>query len=339
MLVLGIETTCDETAVSVVRDGKEILSNIVYSQMDIHSKFGGVFPELSCRRHQEVLIPTIKEALKAAGVQNHQIDLISVARGPGLIGALLIGLNGAKALSLAWDKPYVGVNHVEAHLYASMMNQEAVEFPSLGVVVSGGHTFLVRILELGKYELLGTTQDDAIGEAFDKVGSMLGLSYPGGPAIEALAAKGDPLKFPFKKGRIKERPWDFSFSGLKTNVLYTVKGANALKNAPLKIKEEEIADICASFQETALGDVVEKAVAAAKTFACKGIYLGGGVSNNKRLRALFAEKEKTIPTFWPPFGLSLDNAAMIAGLGYHHFLRQGKGDSLDLEPMTRIPIN
>ncbi len=328
MLVLGIETTCDETAVALVRDGKEIISNVVYSQMDIHEKFGGVFPEMACRRHQEVLIPTLKEALG----ENHA-DLIAVAKGPGLIGALLIGLNAAKALSLAWNKPFVGVNHVEAHLYAAMMGRE-VEFPALGVVISGGHTFIVKILELGKYELIGATQDDAIGEAFDKVASMLGLPYPGGPAIEALALQGNSSKYFFKRGVIKERPWDFSFSGLKTNVLYTVRG---VKNAPLKIPSEDIPHIAAAFQETALNDIVDKAIKASHAFGCKNIYLGGGVSNNKRLRALFQQKAPHLSTFWPPLGLSLDNAAMIAGLGFHTYLLQG-ADPLDLEPLTRIPL-
>ncbi len=338
MLVLGIETTCDETAVAVVRDGREILSNVIYSQVDIHAQYGGVFPELSCRRHQEVLIPTLQEALTLAQVEQSQIDLIAVAKGPGLIGALLIGLNAAKTLSLAWNKPYVGVNHVEAHLYASMMCQEKVEFPALGVVISGGHTFLVKITALGVYELIGTTQDDAIGEAFDKVASLLGLPYPGGPAIEELAKLGDPKKFPFKCGKVKERPWDFSFSGLKTNVLYTIKGPNGQKTGACIIPETDFPHVAASFQETALGDIVNKAVKAAEVSSCKGIYLGGGVSNNKRLRALFAEKGGNIPVFWPPLGLSLDNAAMIAGLGFHQFNRMGHGDALDLEPMTRIPL-
>jgi len=336
MLVLGIESSCDETAASVVRNGKEILSNVISSQVDLHKQYGGVFPELACRRHIDDLIPVIDQALKEAHVEAQEIDLIAATKGPGLIGALLIGLNAAKALALAWNKPFVGVNHVEAHLYAAMMLQEEIIFPSLGVVISGGHTFLVKILALGVYEMIGTTVDDAIGEAFDKVASLLGLPYPGGPSIEELAKQGDPSLYTFKAGRVKERPWDFSFSGLKTNVLYTIKGPNSNKESPLIIKEEEKPHIAAAFQKTALTDIIDKSLKACKEFHCAAIYLGGGVSNNQKLREMFIKKGAT--TYWPPPGLSLDNAAMIAGLGYHLFQQKG-GDSLELSPMPRIPIN
>lgn len=338
MLVLGIESTCDETACAIVRDGKEVLANVISSQCAAHIPFGGVYPELSCRKHIDALIPVIQKALREAEVTPDQIDLISAAKGPGLIGALLIGLNSAKALSFAWDIPFIGVNHVEAHLYAAMMPLEHPPLPALGLVVSGGHTFLVKIDEIGKYHLIGSTQDDAIGEAFDKVARLLGLPYPGGPEIEALAKSGNPARFPFRPGRVKNQPWDFSFSGLKTNVLYTIKGPNATKNSPLIITEQEKADVAASFQETALKDVVSKAIEAAKTFDCKVIYCGGGVSNNMRLRALFEELNCPFPLFYPSKMLTLDNAAMIAGLGYHCYLRERKGDGLDLEPMTRIPL-
>lgn len=336
MLALGIESTCDETAASVVRDGKDILSNVISSQADLHKQYGGVFPEMACRRHIDMLLPVINEALLQAKVTPADIDLISVAKGPGLIGALLIGLNCAKALSLAWTKPFVGVNHVEAHLYAAMMGQKEILLPALGVVVSGGHTFLVKICALGSYELIGSTVDDAVGEAFDKVATMLGLSYPGGPAIEQLAKSGDPTLYKFNAGKVKERPWDFSFSGLKTNVLYTVKGPNSTKESPLLIEENQKAHVAAAFQETALGEIVKKSLKAAVAFDCKAIYLGGGVSNNQRLRDLFAQS--SIPVYWPPFGLSLDNAAMIAGLGYHVFLQKGP-DSLSLDPLPRISFH
>jgi N6-L-threonylcarbamoyladenine synthase len=336
MRILGIETTCDETAAAVVENGSKILSNVVSSQSDLHRIYGGVFPELACRRHIDLLLPVIEEALSQAHVQPQQIDAIAVAKGPGLIGALLIGLNAAKALSLSWEKPFIGVNHVEAHLYAAMMGREDVAFPAIGVVISGGHTFLVRILELGVYERIGTTVDDAIGEAFDKVAVMLGLSYPGGPAIEALAKRGDPYRYPFKAGKVKGRPWDFSFSGMKTNVLYTLKGVHAKKNAPLLIEETDKADVAASFQEAALKEIVHKSYKAAEIFGCQAIYLGGGVSNNSRLRELFAEQK--VRAFWPSPGLSLDNAAMIAGLGTHLLAKKPKGDPLDLEPMSRIPL-
>jgi len=338
MIVLGIETTCDETSCSLVRDGHEILSNVIASQIELHRPFGGVFPELACRKHLDMIISVLNDAMASAGVTKEGIDLVAVAKGPGLIGALLIGLHAAKALSLAWQVPFVGVNHVEAHLYAAMMGPVKPLFPALGVVISGGHTFMVKMLKTGTYELIGTTQDDAIGEAFDKVASMLSLPYPGGPAIETLAKKGNPKSFPFRAGKVKGQPWDFSFSGLKTNVLYTLKGPNAGRNAPLQIREEQKADIAASFQEAALSDIVDKALLAAATFDCKSLIFGGGVSNNQRLKALFTEKKTAFPLFFPPAGLTIDNAAMIAGLGFHVYHQQGHGDPLDLEPMTRIPL-
>ncbi len=338
MIVLGIESTCDETACAIVRGGKEILANVIASQTDVHLPFGGVFPELACRRHIDVLIPVIKASLKEAQITPWQIDLIAAAKGPGLIGALLIGLNAAKALSYAWNTPFIGVNHVEAHLYAAMMHLEKIEFPALGVVISGGHTFLVKIEALGRYTFLGGTQDDAVGEAFDKVASLLGLPYPGGPEIEKLAKQGNPYKFPFKAGHVKGHPLDFSFSGLKTNVLYTLKGQNPVKEAPLLIREEEKADVAASFQETALRDIVQKSKLAAQMHNCHTLFCGGGVSNNERLKALFAQ-EASLQVHYPQPRLSLDNAAMIAGLGFHcYHLNNRKADALDLEPLTKIPL-
>lgn len=336
MLVLGIESTCDETACALVVNGKQVLSNVIHSQTDLHNHFGGVFPELACRRHIDTLIPVIQSAMVQAGVQNGQIDLIAAAKGPGLIGALLIGLNCAKTLSYAWDIPFVGVNHVEAHLYAAMMPLEDPIFPAIGLVISGGHTFLVKIESIGEYTMIGKTRDDAIGEAFDKVATLLGLAYPGGPEIEEAAKRGDAGRFGFKAGRVKGAPLDFSFSGLKTNVLYTLKGQNALGN--LNITEQDKADIAASFQETALKDVVVKTIQAAKNYGAKAIYCGGGVSNNMRLRALFTELDSPVPVFYPSKNMCLDNAAMIAGLGFHCYERAQKADHLDLEPMTRIPL-
>lgn len=330
MLVLGIESTCDEMAVAVVEDGLHIRSNVIASQSEFHKKFGGVYPEMAARQHVDLLIPTIQEALEEADVGPEEIDLIAVARGPGLIGPLMIGLNAAKTLSLAWEIPFLGVNHVEAHLYAAMMSNQKFTFPALGVVVSGGHTFLVRILDVGQYEMIGTTVDDAVGEAFDKVAALLDLPYPGGPEIEALAKQGDSTRYPYKAGRVKEHPFDFSFSGLKTNVLYTVKGQNGDKRGKTAIANEEKPHVAASFQEVALRDVATKALAAARSFDCKAIYVGGGVSHNQRLREMLLSD---LPVFFPGKGLSMDNAAMIAGLGAK--LYQGKGDPLDLEAKTR----
>lgn len=338
MLALGIESTCDETACAIVREGHQILSNIISSQIDLHQEYGGVVPELACRRHIDVILPILDESLKQSQISLKQIDLIAVAHGPGLIGALLIGLNFAKALALALNKPLIGINHVEAHLYAALMSHEhPVNFPCLGVVVSGGHTALVLIRELGTYELIGQTVDDAIGEAFDKVAKMLGFPYPGGPKIEQLALQGDATRYPLRAGQVKGRPLEFSFSGLKTAVLYTLRGQNNQQETRL-FSDQERADLAASFQQAALGDIVSKTLIAAKYYGIQTIIFGGGVTNNRRLRQLFTEANPSLDYRWPSAGLSLDNAAMIAGLGYHRYLAKGQGDSLDLEPLVRIPF-
>lgn len=314
MQTLGIETSCDETAVAVVKEGKEILFHVIASQAEMHEKYGGVFPEMASRQHIDRVLPLVEQAMDAVG----SIDLIAVANGPGLMGSLLMGTVAAQALAYSWNIPLVGVNHVDAHLYAAMMSDTAeLLFPALGVVVSGGHTFLAKITSVGEYTVLGTTVDDAIGEAFDKVATLLGLPYPGGPPIEKLAKEGDPLRYPLKAGQVKGHPLDFSFSGLKTNVLYTVKGKNGMKTGEDTLPEEEKKHVAASFQHAALSDIVKKSLKAAATFPCQAIYLGGGVTNSQALRHLFQEANLGLPLFFPPAGLSLDNAAMIAGLGYH----------------------
>jgi len=339
MLVIGIESTCDETACSIVRDGREILSNVVASQVKLHEEFGGVVPELACRLHIEVIIPVIDRAIKEAGVSLDQIDLIAVSHAPGLIGALLIGLTAAKSLSIALDKPFIGVNHIEAHLYAAIMSHnEEVVFPCLGVVLSGGHTSLVLMKDIGEYELIAETIDDAIGEAFDKVAKMMGLPYPGGPEIEKLACIGDAWSYPLKAGYVKSTPLNFSFSGLKTAVLYSLRGQNADMKSEFTLSEKEICNMAATFQRVALGDVVKKTLIAAKKYNCETIIFGGGVTNNKALRKMFDDNADYLTMLWPSAGLSLDNAAMIAGLGYHQFLSKGHGDKLNLEAKSRIPF-
>ncbi|MBM3193077.1 MAG: tRNA (adenosine(37)-N6)-threonylcarbamoyltransferase complex transferase subunit TsaD [Chlamydiae bacterium] len=321
-IVLGIETTCDETAASIVVDGKKILSNVVFSQIETHREFGGVFPELACRKHADVLIPVIEEAIQVAGIKKTDIELISVASRPGLMGALLIGLSTAKALAYALKIPYVGVNHIEAHLYAAQMHLDNPPLPAIGLIVSGGHTSLLKMENLGAYTFLGNTLDDAVGEAFDKTARLLDLPYPGGPEIEKLAKLGDKSKVFFKPGRIKEKPFHFSFSGLKTQVLYAMK------------KNPNRADVAASFQETACIDLVSKSLLALEKFSLNTIYIGGGVSNNRRLREIFEEKKPSdVTIFWPEIGLSLDNAAMIAGLGYHVYKEKKCSDPFDLTPM------
>lgn len=330
LLVLGIESTCDETGAAVMRGGREILSNIVASSADIHEKYGGVFPELACRRHMDAILPVIDQALEKASVTAQEIDLIAVAKGPGLVGALLIGMQAAKGLSIAWNKPFIGVNHVEAHLYAALMEVDSPPFPALGVVLSGGHTLLLKINAVGCYEKIGTTVDDAIGEAFDKVATLLHLPYPGGPQIEKIAKTGNRKRFPFKAGYVKKSPLDFSFSGLKTSVLYAIRD--------LELVLQDKADVAACFQEAAFSDVALKAKKAAESFDAKAIFLGGGVCNNLRLREWIKTVCPDLPIFWPKPELTLDNAAMIAGLGFHQFSKNPFSDPLDLEVQTRIPI-
>ncbi|NGX63935.1 MAG: tRNA N6-adenosine threonylcarbamoyltransferase [Candidatus Anoxychlamydiales bacterium] len=331
MLVLGIETTCDETAAAVVEDGSKILSNIIFSQIHLHQKFGGVFPELASRSHVDKILLAIDESLKKANITLSDIDVIAVANRPGLIGSVLIGLNAAKALSLSLKKPFIGINHIEAHLYAAMMESiNNLIFPALGVVISGGHTKLLKILDIGKYEDIGTTIDDAIGESFDKVASILDLRYPGGPEVEKLAKLGDSTKYKFKAGKVDKNPFNFSFSGLKTKVLYTVKGQSSKKDFPTLIKEEEKKHIAAAFQKCAFDDLIKKCTLACSKFNLKAIYFGGGVTNNKTLREMFDKENLNIDLFWPQKDLSLDNAAMIAGLGYHKFKKENKSDRLDI---------
>lgn len=326
MRVLGIETSCDETAVSIVEEGKKILSNVVSSQIDLHKCYGGVVPELACRRHVDLLLPVIKESLKQAGLSLQDIDLFAAARGPGLIGALMIGLNAAKSFSLALNKPFIGINHIEAHLYAAQMSSEKpIDLPALGLILSGGHSTLAIIKTLGEYEIIGETADDALGEAFDKCAKILGLSYPGGPIIEKLARSGKPL-YPFKAGQVKENPLAFSFSGLKTAVLYTVQKIPEMNDS---IKE----DIAASFQHAAFTDVQTKVKKALQMHHLKNVLVGGGVINSQALK----EYLKPFNVFYPSQALTLDNGAMIAGLAYHKF--KGVSDPLSLPAIATLSLS
>ncbi len=339
MFVLGIESTCDETACSVVKNGKAILSNIVASQHDIHSKYGGVFPELASRRHAETMIPVLDQALAEAQITLDDVDLIAVANGPGLMGSLLVGVNAAKSLALSLNKPLIGVNHVEAHLYAALMSQsELPTFPCLGVVLSGAHTSLVLIEEIGKYTVIGQTIDDAVGEAFDKVAKIMDLPYPGGPKVEQLAKSGDPHSVPLKSGRVKGKPLHFSFSGIKTGVLYTVKGQNGKEHKRPAITDLEKANIAASFQHAVFSDIIKKSLLAAKEYGCQTLIFGGGVTNSQTLKKMYADLAPEYTHLWPSGGLSLDNGAMIAGLGYHAFKRKKQGDCLDMEAKPRIAL-
>lgn len=327
MLVLGIESTCDETACAVVRKGDEILSNVISSQIDLHAAYGGVVPELACRRHIDLIIPVIQQALDEAKINFEDVDLFAASQGPGLVGAIMIGFNTARALSLALGKPFIGINHVDAHLYAPLMHTKNLHFPCLGVVLSGGHTSLINMKSLFSYETISGTVDDAIGEAFDKTAKILSLPYPGGPQIEMLAKQGNRLAYQFRAGRVKGAPLHFSFSGLKTAVLYAIKDK--------ELSFEEKCDVAASFQHAAFQDVIDKTVLAAKQYNCSRIVFGGGVTNNQHLRRMFSEQAGHLEHYWPSVGLSLDNAAMIAGLAYHQYKHRG-GDTLDKEVFTFI---
>jgi N6-L-threonylcarbamoyladenine synthase len=330
MLILGIESTCDETAAAIVRDGREILSNVVFSQADMHAVYGGVIPELACRRHLDAIIPVIQKACEEANVPLEAIDKIAVAKGPGLIGALLVGINAAKTLAYTLSKPLIPINHIEAHLYAAMMQQDNLEFPLLGLIVSGGHTSLLLVEGIGKYTAIGQTTDDAVGEAFDKVAKMLSLPYPGGPEVEKLAKGGDAYAFPFKGGNVKGKEFHFSFSGLKTAVLYAIRGQNEKGAEPLTEKTKS--DIAASFQRAAFDDLIQKSRRALDKFGCRGIVFGGGVSNSRTLRAMMQNHFEGVSLYWPAGQLSLDNAAMIAALAYH----KEPEDLFSLTASTRI---
>ena len=336
MLILGIESSCDETAAAVVEDGRNIRSNIIASQEEIHGPYGGVVPELACRRHVEIIDSVVHAALEKAGVSRRDIDLISAVNGPGLIGALLIGLSFAKSMAYALKIPLVGVHHIEAHLYGALMSNDDVEMPAIGLVISGGHTMLLKMDSVGKYSFLGSTMDDAVGEAFDKVASLLGLPYLGGPLVEKLALQGNRDAIEFPRAMLRKKGYDFSYSGLKTAVLYRVKGYGKKRSDENMIPEEEKADIAAAFQEAALEVLVKKAVKAAEEFNMRSIVVGGGVSRNQRLRELFGEatKNKDIRICFPLPELCTDNAAMVAGLAFH---KLGKAElSLTANPNLKF---
>jgi len=336
MLILGIETSCDETAAAVVEDGRRILSSIVASQDEIHRAFGGVVPELACRRHVEVIDDVAFTALQQARVRKSDLDLVAVVNGPGLIGALLIGLSFAKAMAYSLELPLVPVHHIEAHLYAALMSHEHIPMPAIGLVISGGHTVLFQMRSVGDYKLLGSTVDDAVGEAFDKVASLLGLPYLGGPLVEKLAREGDRGAIEFPRAMLKKGGFDFSYSGLKTAVLYRVKGYGKRRHEPDRISDREKADIAAGFQEAALDVLVKKAHRAAQKHHTKTIVVGGGVSRNRRLRDMFdqAGAKNGIKAYFPIPKLCTDNAAMVAGLAYHKYQqRPSETDSvLDADP-------
>lgn len=326
-LILAIESSCDETSVAIVRDGQELLSNVVSSQIDSHKRFGGVVPEVASRHHVERITYVIDDALSEAGVTMEDIDAVAVTQGPGLVGALLVGISAAKALAFAHGKPLVGVHHIAGHIYANQL-VETMEFPLVCLVVSGGHTELVYMEEHGSFEVIGETLDDAAGEAYDKVARTLKLPYPGGPAIDRLAAEGtDTYNFP--RVRLGHDSFDFSFSGLKSSVI------NAVHNAEQRGEAVVPENLAASFQASVVDVLVEKAIRAAKEKSAKQLLLAGGVAANKGLRAELetAAKEAGIRLVVPPLALCGDNAGMIGVAGHYAYVR-GKSDTL---AMNAVP--
>ncbi len=320
MKILAIETSCDETAAAVVEDGRHVLSSVVSSQIDLHSCFGGVVPEVASRAHVELLTPVVAEALLEAGVESRDLGAIAATVGPGLIGSLLVGVSAAKAYSLAWRLPFVGVNHMEAHLHAAFLQEPELALPVVVLLVSGGHTLLVAMESAPRggfpfaYRLLGQTIDDAAGEAFDKVARYLGLGYPGGPAIDRVAMDGDPEAVRFPRA-MRDEGYDFSFSGLKTSVINHVR----------KHPDTSVADVAASFQEAVVDVLVTKARRAASEIGARGICLGGGVAANSalRLRVLEACESDGIAALLPTLAFCTDNAAMIGATAWYRLVADG----------------
>jgi N6-L-threonylcarbamoyladenine synthase len=313
--VLGIETSCDETAAAVVVDGRHVLSSVVSSQVDLHARYGGVVPEVASRAHVELITPVVAQAMLEAGIADGgQVDAVAATVGPGLIGSLLVGVSAAKAMALVWDVPFVAVNHLEAHLYAAFLEEPDLELPLVVLLVSGGHTMLVSMEGHGQYRLLGQTVDDAAGEAFDKVARFLDLGYPGGPAIDRLSMKGDADAIPFPRPMERDG-FDFSFSGLKTSVVNHVR----------KNPDVLTADVAASFQEAVVDVLVGKARRAAREIGAKGLCLAGGVAANSRLRerALDVCHEEGLHAFLPSRAMCTDNAAMIASAGFYRLQSDG----------------
>lgn len=331
MLVLGIETSCDETAAAVVRDGREIVSSIIASQIEMHKPYGGVVPELASREHLEKIQPIVQEALTQAGITLKEIDAIAVTQGPGLVGPLLVGVCYAKALAFGLSIPFIGVNHIEGHVFSVIFENPQVKYPALALIVSGGHTNLFFVPEPGSYKVVSRTRDDAAGEAFDKVAKMLGLEYPGGPVIERTSRDGDPSKIKFTRAKISDGRPDFSFSGLKTAVAKHLRENNLRAVSDGEEPSQEIKDVAASFQYSVVSALVHTAERQAVELGAKTLIVAGGVASNGALRdacRVLGEKI-SIPVYFPSKNLSTDNAAMIAAAGYFH-LRRGEVSNFEV---------
>ncbi|MBQ9156181.1 MAG: tRNA (adenosine(37)-N6)-threonylcarbamoyltransferase complex transferase subunit TsaD [Eubacterium sp.] len=331
--ILAIETSCDETAAAVVKNGREVLSNIIYSQIKVHTVFGGVVPEIASRKHMEKINPVIDAALSEAGLSLEDIDAVAVTYGPGLVGALLVGVAQAKAIAYAAGKPLVGVHHIEGHISANYIEHKDLEPPFLCLVASGGHSHLVLVEDYGKYEIIGRTRDDAAGEAFDKVARAIGLGYPGGPKVDKLAREGDRFAITFPRARIAEAPDDFSFSGLKSAVL------NYLNQCQMKGVEVNKADVAASFQQAVIDVLTDHTIAAARRIGIDKIAIAGGVAANSSLRRQMKEAaQKNRMTFYYPSPIyCTDNAAMIGVAGYYEYIK-GVRDGWDLNAVPNLKI-
>lgn len=333
--ILGVESSCDETAASVVENGRIILSSVVASQVDLHAQFGGVFPEVASRQHIRSIYPIIEQALQRAHFNLSDVDAIAVTRGPGLPGSLVVGMNAAKGLALGSGRPLIGINHLEAHIYSAWLYAAGAEpapepeFPLLALIVSGGHSELVLMKGHLKYERLGATLDDAAGEAFDKVGRLLNLPYPGGPSIEKAAEGGNPLAFNFPRAWLEDS-WNFSFSGLKTAVMREVRRLESHTSTL------PVADMAASFQAAVVDALMSKTMKAADHFKAKEILIAGGVSANKALRESVLMRSR-VPVYIPPISLCTDNAAMIAAAGYYRYA-YGQRDPLDMDVLPNWPL-
>lgn len=351
-LILGIESTCDETAASVVADGVRVLSNVVATQVDLHQVYKGVVPEIASRAHIENILPVLESALKKAGVTLADIDAIAVAQRPGLIGSLLIGVTAAKALAWSLQKPLVGVDHVQAHLYSVVLAEQGQVtrgegqvddashlplLPAIGLVCSGGHTALYHVRSWTDITQIGHTIDDAVGEAYDKVAAIMNLEYPGGPVIDRLAKDGDPKAIDFPRSRLDRESLDFSFSGLKTSVLYHVRGHKGREREVSSLSPQELRNVCASFQQACIDVLLMKIRRAMKRYDAHSIIIGGGVSANRGLRAAMSGFER--PAHFPQMQYCTDNAAMIAGLG-HVLLAEGRTNDLSMDAITSgsIPL-
>lgn len=332
-LILAIESSCDETAAAVVKNGRDVLSNIISSQIDLHTLYGGVVPEIASRKHTEQINQVVEEALKTAKVSLSDIDAIAVTYGPGLVGALLVGVSFAKALSFASKIPLVGVHHIEGHISANYIENKELEPPFVCLVVSGGHSHLVRVQDYGKYEILGRTRDDAAGEAFDKVARAIGLGYPGGPKIDKVSYEGNPEAIKFPKAKVEGSTYDFSFSGLKSAVL------NYLNSCEMKGEPIVQADVAASFQKAVVDVLVEHSVQAIREFNVKKFAIAGGVASNSHLRKALEEAcaKEGVAFYRPSPILCTDNAAMIGAAGYYEFIN-GNVSGYDLNAIPNLRL-